>query len=104
MTSDHSALLTTIIAWKVKQIKQIVQKMTKWELLVQDLYKDKYNIVLALHLESKDSNLDVFCHTLTEAGKEVLSENNVSDSVQFKYSKDNLLPIIKEQNRLLLEA
>jgi hypothetical protein len=60
------------------------------------LYKDKYNIALAMQLESKDSNLDIFCHVLTEAGKEVLLEDNESNPGWFEYSKDNLLPIIKE--------
>ena len=45
-----------------------------------------------------------FCNTLTEAGKEVLVEEDTPNSGQFTLSKEELLSIINERNKALLAA
>ena len=44
------------------------------------------------------------CNLLTNAGREVLSCEDSSDAEWFETSKDELLPLINEINKLLLAA
>ena len=48
--------------------------------------------------------MDAFCNAMSTTGKELLTREESADPGWFEASRDHLMPLINERNRILLAA
>ena len=101
VTSNHSSLITILIIREVKRVNKLTKRITRYELLMNESYQHQYNQALA-KLINPDDNMSNFYSALTTARREVLSCKVFSDPGWFETSKNELILLINERNKLLL--